>query len=76
MKVEVTNNQKPKLQHDRGAERAAALQLENTFCRDAALEQDNLQWTGESKLLKPEEIIVLDEKRGSNLTDSITRHCW
>jgi hypothetical protein len=39
---------------------AAALLLQKSNHRQAALQQDNLQWTGENWLLSPEEIIRLD----------------
>ena len=58
--MEVKESWKRKLQHSRGAETAAALQMEKTFHREAALEQDNLQWTGESRLLEPDEILRLN----------------
>jgi hypothetical protein len=35
--------------------------------REAALEQDNSQWTGENRLLEPEEIVILDEKEREQL---------
>jgi hypothetical protein len=60
IKAEVKENRKRKLQHNRGEETATALLLENTFHREAALAQDNSQWTGENRLLKPDEILTLD----------------
>jgi hypothetical protein len=59
-KVEVKENRKRKLQHNRGAETAAALLIEKTFHREAALQQDDSQWTGENRLLEPEEVIMRD----------------
>jgi hypothetical protein len=47
-----------KLQRDGGTETAAALQMEKTLHREAALEQDNSQWTGENRMLEPEEILM------------------
>jgi hypothetical protein len=32
------------------------------FHREAALSQDNSQWTGVNRLLKPEEIVIQDEE--------------
>jgi hypothetical protein len=32
------------------------------FHRKAALSQDNSQWTGVNRLLKPEEIVIQDEE--------------
>ena len=59
--MEAKASQKQKLhQHNRGAETAAAVQMENTFHGVAALEQDNSQWSGESRLLEPEELLMLD----------------
>ena len=58
--MEVKENRKRKLGHNRGAETAVALLIEKTFHREAALEQDNSQWTGENRLLEPEEILRLD----------------
>jgi hypothetical protein len=60
IKVEVKENRKRKLQHNRGEETATALLLEKTFHREAALAQDNSQWTGENRLLEPDEILTLD----------------
>jgi hypothetical protein len=61
IKKEVHQKRKRKLQHNRGADTAASLLLEKTFHREAALLQDNSQWTGENQLLSPEDIIRLDE---------------
>jgi hypothetical protein len=52
-KVEAKEDRKRKLQHDGGAETAAALLIEKTIHREAALQQDNSQWTGENRLLEP-----------------------
>jgi hypothetical protein len=60
IKKEVHQKRKRKLQHNRGADTAASL-LEKTFHREAALLQDNSQWSGENQLLSPEDIIRLDE---------------
>jgi hypothetical protein len=60
IKEEVHKKRKRKLETNRGAETEAALLVEKTFHRDAALQQDNSQWTGENRLLSPEEIIRLD----------------
>ncbi len=62
IKVEVKESRKRKLQHDRGAETAANLLDEKTFHREAALSQDNSQWTGVNRLLTAEEIVVQDEE--------------
>jgi hypothetical protein len=43
-----------------GCGTAAALLLQNNSHRQAALGQDNSQWTGENRLLSPEESIRLD----------------
>jgi hypothetical protein len=61
IKKEVNKKQKRKLQHSRGADTAAVLLLQKTYHRQAALQQDNSQWTGENLLLSPEEVIRLDE---------------
>jgi hypothetical protein len=61
IKKEVHEKWKRKLQHPRGAVRAAGLLVEKTYHREAALQQDNSQWTGENRLLSPEDIIRLDE---------------
>jgi hypothetical protein len=61
IKKEVNQKQKRKLEHTRGADRAAGLLLVKTYHREAALHQDNSQWTGENQLLSPEDIIRLDE---------------
>ena len=75
IKGKVKVSRKRKLQHSRGAETAAALQMEKTFHREAALAQDNSQWTGENRLLEPEEVLRLDaEDMESSLLDSITPH--
>jgi hypothetical protein len=60
IKKEVNQKRKRKLKHTRGADRAAGLLLEKTYHREAALQQDNSQWTGENQLLSPEDIIRLD----------------
>ena len=60
IKLEVHKKRKWKLQHSRGAAMAANLLLEKTFHCQAALQQDNSQWTGENQLLSPEDIIRLD----------------
>jgi hypothetical protein len=59
-KKEVNKKQKPNLQNWKGADTAAALLLQMSDHRQAALEQDNSQWTGENGLQSPEEIIRLD----------------
>jgi hypothetical protein len=61
MKKEVNQKRKRNLQSTRGADTAAALLVEKTYHREAALVQDNSQWTGENPLLSPEDIIRLDE---------------
>jgi hypothetical protein len=61
MKKEVNQKRKRNLQSTRGADTAAALLVEKTYHREAALVQDNSQWTGENRLLSPEDIIRLDE---------------
>jgi hypothetical protein len=66
-KVEAKENRKRKLQHDRGAETAAALLIEKTFHREAALQQDNSQWTGKNRLLEPEEVIMRDAEEMEQL---------
>jgi hypothetical protein len=60
IKVEVKESRKRKLDNTRGADTAAALLDEKTYHREAALEEDNSQWTDANKLLSPEEIIRLD----------------
>jgi hypothetical protein len=67
IKVEVKESWKRKLQHDRGAETAANLLLEKTFYREAALSQDNSQWTGVNRLLTGEEIVIQDEEEWAEL---------
>jgi hypothetical protein len=67
IKVEVKESWKRKLQHDRGAETAANLLLENTFYREAALSQDDSQWTGVNRLLTGEEIVIQDEEEWAEL---------
>jgi hypothetical protein len=53
---------KRKLKHPRDAVRAAGgLLVEKTYHWEAALQQDNSQWTGENRLFSPEDIIRLDE---------------
>jgi hypothetical protein len=61
IKREVKETRKRKLQTTRGADTAARLLNEKTYHREAALVQDNSQWTGENRLLSAEEIIRLDE---------------
>jgi hypothetical protein len=56
----VNKKRKGNLQNSKGADTAAALLLQKNSHRQAALEQDNSQWTGENRLLSPEEIIRLD----------------
>jgi hypothetical protein len=60
IKKEVNRKRKRNLQNSKGADTAAALLLQKNNHRQAALEQDNSQWTGENRLLSPEEIIRLD----------------
>jgi hypothetical protein len=48
---------KHELKSTRGADAAAALLIEMTPHCEAALQQDNLPWTGENELLSPEAII-------------------
>ena len=60
IKKEVNKKRKRKLQNSKGADTAAALLLQKNNHRQAAFEQDNSQWTGENRLLSPEEIIRLD----------------
>jgi hypothetical protein len=48
IKKEVHEKWKRKLQHPRGAVRAAGLLVEKTYHQEAALQQDNSQWTGEN----------------------------
>jgi hypothetical protein len=60
IKKEVNENQKRQLQHSRGTDTAVSLLNLKTYHREAALELDNLQWTGENWLLSPQEIIRLD----------------
>ncbi len=77
IKAEVKESRKRKLGNNRGAETAAALLIEKTFHREAALEQDNSQWTGENRLLEPEEILRLDAADAAEmecLTDIVTYH--
>jgi hypothetical protein len=59
-KKEVNKKQKPNLQNWKSADTAAALLLQKSDHRQAAMEQDKLQWTGENGPLSPEEIIGLD----------------
>jgi hypothetical protein len=61
-KVEAKESQKRTLQHDRGAETAANLLHEKIFFREAALSQDNSQWTGVNRLLTAEEVVIQDEE--------------
>jgi hypothetical protein len=58
-KKKVNEDRKQKLQHNRGAYTEAPLLNLKTYHREAALEQDNLQWIGENRLLSPQEIIRL-----------------
>jgi hypothetical protein len=60
IKKEVHKNRKRKLDTTRGLDTQEALLLQKSYHRDTALEQDNTQWTGENRLLSPEEIIRLD----------------
>jgi hypothetical protein len=60
IKKQVNRKRKRNLQNSKGADTAAALLLQKNNHRQAALEQDNSQWTGENRLLSPEEIIRLD----------------
>jgi hypothetical protein len=60
IKNEVNEKWKQKIQHTRGADRAAGLLIENMYHGEAALVQGNSQWTGENQLLSPEDIIRLD----------------
>jgi hypothetical protein len=60
VKQEAHKKRKRKLQTTKGADAERALLIEKTFHREAALEQDNLEWTGENRLLSPEEIVRLD----------------
>jgi hypothetical protein len=71
IKQEAHKKRKRKLQTTRGADTERALLIEKTFHREAALEQDNLQWTGENRLLSPEEIVRLDaaDRLDNNDTD-------
>jgi hypothetical protein len=66
-KVEAKENRNRKLQHDRGADTAAALLIKKTFHREAALQQDNSQWTGQNRLLEPEEVIMRDAEEMEQL---------
>jgi hypothetical protein len=45
-------------------EQQPGLLLEKTYHREAALQQDNSEWTGENQLLSPEDIIKLNELVG------------
>jgi hypothetical protein len=49
-----------KLKTTKGLDTEAALQIEKKYYCKHALHKDNLQWTGENRLLSPEEIIKLD----------------
>jgi hypothetical protein len=60
IKKEVNENRKQKLQHNRGADTAVSPLNLKTYHRQAALEQNNPQWTGENRRLSPQEIIRLD----------------
>ncbi len=60
IKKQVNKKRKRNLQNSKGADTAAALLLQKNDHRQAALQQDNSQWTGENRLLSPEEIIRLD----------------
>ena len=73
IKVEVKESRKRKLQHDRGAETAANLLDEKTFHREAALSQDNSQWTGVNRLLTAEEIVIQDEEEWVELINIASR---
>jgi hypothetical protein len=59
-KKEAHNKQKRKLDSARGADTTAALKIRKISHREAALQQDNSQWTGENELLSAQEIIRLD----------------
>jgi hypothetical protein len=56
----MNESRKWKLHHNRCADTAPRLLVEKHYHREAALEQDNSQWTGENRLLSPQEIIRLD----------------
>jgi hypothetical protein len=60
IKKQVNKKRKRNLQNLKGVDTAAALLLQKNNQRQAALQQDNWQWTGENRLLSPEEIIRLD----------------
>jgi hypothetical protein len=60
IKREVNESRKRNLQHNRSAETASRLLVEKNYHREAALEQDNSQWTGQNRLLSPQDIIRLD----------------
>jgi hypothetical protein len=47
-KEKVNKKRKRNLQNSKGADTAAALLLQKNSHRQAALEQDNSQWTGEN----------------------------
>ena len=70
IKQEVHKKRKRNLQTTRGADAERALLIEKTFHRGAALEQDNLQWTGENRLLSPEETVMLDAADGLDDNDT------
>jgi hypothetical protein len=46
----------------RDAETARNILHEKTFHREAALSQDNSQWTGVNRLLTAEEVVIQDEE--------------
>jgi hypothetical protein len=56
----VKKKRKRNLQNSKGVDTAAALLLQKNSHRQAALKQDNSQWTGDNQLLSPEERIRLD----------------
>jgi hypothetical protein len=60
IKKEVLGKRKRKLQNNRRGETAASRLTAKTADREAALEEDNSQWTGPNKLLSADEIIRLD----------------
>jgi hypothetical protein len=60
LKNKVHNKRKRKLDSTRGADTAAALKITKTSHREAALQQDNLQSTGENELLSAHDVIRLD----------------
>jgi hypothetical protein len=60
VKEEVQKKRKRNIKTTRGLDTEAALQIEKKLYREHALQEDNSQWTGENRLLSPEEIIRLD----------------